>query len=128
VRDRRAAFDRSLARALVLAALAASTACSPPESPAARYREDPAALKRGKSLFVGTCGAYCHGLQPGTRDAPYLFDCEWKHGGSDEAIFRTIHDGVLNTRMQAFADRMPEGDEDLWRIVAFLKAGTKCPS
>jgi mono/diheme cytochrome c family protein len=95
-------------------------------SPAARYANDATALKRGKSLFVGTCGAYCHGLQPGNRDAPYLFDCEWKHGGSDEEIFRTIRGGVPNTRMQGFADRMPQGDDDLWKIVAFLKTKASC--
>ena len=112
--------------AILLGGVACSPAESPAESPAARYAKDPAALKRGKSLFVGTCGAYCHGLQPGNRDAPYLFDCEWKHGGSDEQIFRTIRGGVPNTRMQGFADRMPEGDEDLWKIVAFLKTKAGC--
>ena len=111
---------------LLAGLLAVGVACSPAESPAARYAKNPAALKRGKSLFVGTCGAYCHGLQPGNRDAPYLFDCEWKHGGSDEEIFRTIRGGVPNTRMQSFADRMPEGDEDLWKIVAFLKTKAGC--
>lgn len=111
---------------LGLVARFGASGCGEPESPAARFAADPEALKRGKSLFVGTCGAYCHGLQPGHRDAPYLFDCEWKHGGSDEAIFRTIRAGVPNTRMQAFADRMPEGDDDLWKIVAFIRSRSEC--
>ena len=106
--------------------LLCATACSEPESPAARYAKDPEALKRGKSLFVGTCGAYCHGLRPGHRDAPYLFDCEWRHGGRDEEIFQTIRAGVPDTRMQAFADRMPEGDDDLWKIVAFIRSKADC--
>ena len=117
---------RALVALVALVALIGASGCGEAESPAARFARDPEALKRGKSLFVGTCGAYCHGLQPGNRDAPYLFDCEWKHGGSDEEIFRTIRGGVPDTRMQAFADRMPEGDEDLWKIVAFLKANAHC--
>lgn len=111
---------------LVFATMQVLLACGGSESPADRFARDPEALKRGRSLFVGTCGAYCHGLQPGNRDAPYLFDCDWKHGGSDEAIFATIRAGVPNTRMQGFADRMPEGDDDLWRIVAFIRSKSDC--
>lgn len=106
--------------------VAALLGCGGSESPAARYAREPEALKRGRSLFVGTCGAYCHGLQPGHRDAPYLFDCEWKHGGRDEEIFATIRSGVPDTRMQGFANRLPEGDEDIWRIVAFIRSKTDC--
>jgi cytochrome c oxidase cbb3-type subunit 3 len=84
------------------------------------YLKDPAALKRGKGLFVGSCGAYCHSVSKDARDAPYLFDCVWLHGGSDEAIFRTISNGVPNTRMVGFAGKMPEGDDDIWKIVAYL--------
>lgn len=112
--------------AISLAIAAALSSCQTPTSPAARMASDDAALRRGRSLFVGTCGAYCHGLQPGHRDAPYLFDCEWKHGSSDQAIFDTISRGVPNTRMQAFGGRLPEGDEDIWRIVAFLRSKATC--
>lgn len=123
------ATRKRLARCLaieVLIGIAAALACSAPESPVARHAKDPASLKRGKSLFVGTCGAYCHGLQPGHRDAPYLFDCVWKHGSSDLEIFEVIRAGVPQTRMQGFADRLPEGDEDIWRLVAFLKSKASC--
>jgi mono/diheme cytochrome c family protein len=116
---------RTLAIGL-LAGLGAALGCSAPESPAARHAKDPESLKRGKGLFVGTCGAYCHGLQPGNRDAPYLFDCEWKHGSSDQEIFDVIRAGVPQTRMQGFTNRLPEGDEDIWRLVAFLKSKSSC--
>lgn len=122
----RVARNRAVGGLALGVLLLGATACSEPESPAARYAKDPEALKRGKSLFVGTCAAYCHGLQPGNRDAPYLFDCAWKHGGRDEEIFRTIRVGVPETRMQAFTDRMPEGDEDLWKIVAFIRSKADC--
>lgn len=91
-------------------------------SPADHYLHDPAALQRGKSLFVGTCGAYCHSTHKDARDAPYLFDCQWLHGGSDAQVFHTISTGVPKTRMIGFGGKLPEGDDDIWKLVAFLKA------
>ena len=80
------------------------------------------AVSRGRSLFVGTCAGYCHKLTPERVDAVYLFDCEWKHGGSDREIFNTVTNGVPNTRMVGFGTNFPEGEIDLWRIIAFLKS------
>jgi mono/diheme cytochrome c family protein len=100
--------------------------CPAPESPATAYARDPASVARGRSLFVGACAAYCHGLRPGHRDAPYLFDCDWKHGERDEDHFRVIRDGVPDTRMPSFADKLPEGEEDIWKLVAFLKTESTC--
>ena len=82
-----------------------------------------AALKRGMGLFTGTCGAYCHSMNNDVRDAPFLFDCQWKNGsGSDRDVFRVIYDGVPGTRMVGFGGKMPEGDADIWKIVAFLRS------
>ncbi len=80
------------------------------------------AIKRGQYLFKGACGAYCHSMTPELRDAPFLFDCEWLHGGSDEAIFNVIYNGVPDTRMPSFADKLPNGEEDIWQLIDFLKA------
>jgi mono/diheme cytochrome c family protein len=99
-------------------------ACSPPqsqESPADVFAKDPAAVKRGKGIFVGTCAAYCHSLKKDNRDAPYLFDCQWLHGGSDAEIHNTIVNGVPGTRMVGFGNGFPQGDDDVWRVVAYLK-------
>lgn len=113
-------------RLLGLVWLSASLGCPAPESPADVYARDPAAIARGRRLFVGTCGAYCHGLQPGHRDAPFLFDCEWKYGERDEDIFRVIQEGVAETRMPSFGGKMPEGDEDIWKLVAYLRTKSTC--
>lgn len=114
-------------------ALAVAGACAkpaptpPPESPAVEFGKDPVAVKRGKSLFIGTCGGYCHSYHDGARgDVPDLFDCEWKHGGSDQDIFDTISNGVPNTRMIAFKGVLPDGDTDIWKLVAFLRAESTC--
>lgn len=77
-------------------------------------------------MFVGTCGAYCHALTPERREAPDLFDCEWRHGSSDADLYRTISQGVPGTPMPAFAGALPEGDTDLWKVIAFLRASSRC--
>ena len=91
----------------------------------------PADIARGRALFTGTCGAYCHRASsaPATvnaSDAPSLFDCDWRRGGSDAQIFNTISKGVEGTRMVAFGGALP--DEDIWRIVAYLKSASLCNS
>jgi mono/diheme cytochrome c family protein len=91
-------------------------------SPADALLADADAVSRGRSLFVGTCAGYCHKLTPERVDAVYLFDCEWKHGGTDREIFNTVVNGVPNTRMVGFGTNFPEGEDDLWRIIAFLKS------
>ena len=99
--------------------------CGPtadPPSKADAYLTDATAVQRGRSIFAGTCAAYCHKLTPGAGDALYLFDCEWKHGGRDQEIFDTIANGVPNTRMIAFGTNFPEGEEDLWKLIAYLKS------
>jgi len=91
-------------------------------SPADEYLNDSEALKRGRLLFVGTCAGYCHKLTPERSDAPYLFDCQWLHGGSDEEIYTVVTGGVSGTRMIAFGENFPESAKDLWKIIAFLKS------
>lgn len=112
--------------AALLLALVACSKPSAPESPAQRFLRDPAAVERGKQLFIGTCGAYCHSTHDVERDAPSLFDCEWRHGGSDAEIFKTISEGVPGTRMPAWKGVLPEGDDDIWRVIAYLRSATTC--
>jgi mono/diheme cytochrome c family protein len=119
-------FAAVLAASLALVALAACEKAAPP-APAVAFESDPAALKRGKSLFIGMCGAYCHSFHDGARgDVPDLFDCEWKNGQTDQQIFDIISNGVANTRMVGFKTMMPEGDTDMWKLVAFLRTESTC--
>ncbi len=94
---------------------------SPPQSPAD--------VARGRALFTGTCSGYCHrpsasAAREPASDAPSLFDCEWLHGGSDAQVFHTITTGVAGTRMVAFGGALP--DEDIWRIIAYLRSSSQC--
>jgi mono/diheme cytochrome c family protein len=117
------------AAALALAAVGFSCARGggEPPSPAVLYESDPAALRRGRLLFTGTCGGYCHPTKPGNRDAPYLFDCVWKNGGgTDHEIFTAISEGVPDTRMRGWGGKMPQGDDDIWKVVAYLRSKRTC--
>ena len=98
-------------------------ACTP-DSPVAALQQDPAALKRGKLLYTGTCGGYCH--SSGSSDAPNLMDCTWLHGGSDQEVFNSISNGVIGTRMIGFGGKLPDGDQDIWKLVAYLKNVQRC--
>jgi mono/diheme cytochrome c family protein len=93
--------------------------------PVAQAQDEPDA-KRGKQLFTALCSAYCHGRDPGKREAPYLFDCEWLHGGSQTDIFATVSNGVPNTRMVPFGGKLPNGDDDIRNLVAFIEANSQC--
>jgi mono/diheme cytochrome c family protein len=86
------------------------------------YLKDGAAIQRGRLIFAGTCAGYCHKLSSERSDAPYLFDCEWVHGGTDQEIYNTISLGVAGSRMIAFGENFPEGADDLWKVIAYLKA------
>ncbi|MDE0982683.1 MAG: c-type cytochrome [Gammaproteobacteria bacterium] len=103
------------------------TKCGEAKDPVSRadsYMTDPEAVKRGRLLFVGTCAGYCHKLTPERVDALYLFDCDWKHGSSDQEIFNTVTIGVPNTRMLGFGTNFPEGENDLWKIIAFIRTNS----
>ena len=95
-------------------------------SPVDVYKEDPVAVSRGGAIFRSVCSGYCHQTTPTTGDALFLFDCSWKHGGSDQEIFQTITTGVPDTRMIGFADNLPEGYADTWRIIAWLRTRSHC--
>lgn len=121
-----------LAAAVAVASHAQPTApdqAAPPQAAPSKAAATPDDLARGKALFTGTCAAYCHQANPQAgagqgADAPFLFGCEWKHGGSEDQIFQTISQGVPGTRMVAFGGAIP--DDDIRRIVAYLKSASTC--
>ncbi len=118
---------RILLYCLLLPSLLACSDGSPDsslaESPVvAQFMADPAAVARGQALFTGSCASFCHTLEPeADLDALFLFDCEWKHGGSDQEIFNVVTKGVPGTRMVGFGSNFPEGDDDLWKLIAYLR-------
>ena len=55
-------------------------------------------------------------------DASFLFDCQWRNGSSDQEIFDIVTNGVTGTRMVGFGSNFPEGDDDLWKVIAYLRS------
>lgn len=89
----------------------------------ASFMLDSAALARGKAIFDGSCASFCHALEPTPElDASYLFDCQWNHGSSDQEIFDVVTNGVMGTRMVGFGSNFPQGDDDLWKVIAYLRS------
>lgn len=84
------------------------------------YMADGEAIARGEAIFAGTCSGFCHSRTETDTDALFLFDCEWKHGGSDQDIYEVTTNGVPDTRMVAYGNNFPEAD-DLWKVIAFLR-------
>ncbi len=119
-------------RCIGLCLLALLAACgSEPEvvelSIVEQYMNDDLALLRGEAIYAGSCASFCHGLTPEIAgeefgSAANLFDCQWKYGGSDEEIFSTVVTGVAGTGMVGFGSNFPEGDDDLWKLIAFLRS------
>jgi cytochrome c oxidase cbb3-type subunit 3 len=78
----------------------------------------PEDLVAGMRLFRSACAA-CHGLQGGGgSNGPSLTTGTFKRGGSDEALFRSITNGVPDTPMAAF----PLDGREVWRLIAFIRS------
>ena len=83
-------------------------------------------IKAGRAVYARICRD-CHGLQakgdgikapPGSKPAN-LIDAEWKYGGSDAEIFKTIKGGVKPFDvMEQWGKKI--SDTDIWNTINFL--------
>jgi mono/diheme cytochrome c family protein len=86
-----------------------------------------ASIKAGRAVYAKICRA-CHGLQgkgdgvsapPGSKPAN-LVDTEWKYGGSDAEVFKTIKQGVKPFDvMEPWGKKL--SDTDIWNTINFLR-------
>jgi mono/diheme cytochrome c family protein len=86
-----------------------------------------ASVKAGAAIYARTCRP-CHGIQgkgdgiaapPGMKPAN-LTDGEWKHGGTDAEIFKTIKEGIAPYEgMKPMGKVFP--DKDIWSIVHYVR-------
>lgn len=81
--------------------------------------DDEAAIELGKSRFGEKCGGFCHGAGGKGARAPCLICGKFKHGETDDAIARNISDGIPNTAMGAFNDKLTP--EEVKAVVVFLR-------
>ena len=127
MRRGRILFTFSVALCCVTLARPAARAETPADTAATNpFAGNAEAVATGKTIFEATCTGYCHATAGSTRAGrcPNLFDCEWKHGGSDGEIFHTVTEGVPKTEMVGFKGKLP--DEILWKIIAYLRSASQC--
>jgi len=78
--------------------------------------DNPAGIEQGAALFQVHC-AYCHGARgEGGRGAD-LTTGRYRRGGSDTELYATVRNGIPGTEMPA----IKATDEELWKMVAFVK-------
>ncbi len=78
--------------------------------------ETEADIQQGAALFQTHC-SYCHGVRgEGGRGAD-LTAGEYRMGGSDRELFKTIRIGVPGSEMPA----VRVSDDDIWRLVGYVK-------
>jgi len=75
------------------------------------------AAARGRALFRAQC-AQCHGAEGGGGTGPSLVTGEYRRGGADWALFRTLTRGIPGTVMTA----RELSDAAAWELVAYLRA------
>ena len=99
-----------------------------PEAPMSQldgYMQDPLAVERGARIYSGTCAQFCHDAEPRVGEDVNLFDCQWRFGNTADEIFQITTSGIPGTRMVGYGNNFPEGKQDLWKLIAFIK--TKQP-
>ena len=115
-----------IATLFCLLVLSSSAKAETPADEKNPFTGDAAAIAFGKTIYEATCTGYCHTTAAAHRvgRCPNLFDCEWKHGGTDGEIHHTMTEGVPNTEMVGFKGRLP--DEMLWKITAYIRSASQC--
>lgn len=78
---------------------------------------DEASLAKGAEVYKTNCIA-CHADKgQGNAVGPNLTDNFWIHGGSNDAIFKSLHDGIPAKGMQAWKDLLTK--EQLQQVFSF---------
>lgn len=67
--------------------------------------KDSATVADGAQVFTTTC-AVCHAASGGGGIGPNLTDDAWLHGGSPDAIYKTINEGVTGKGMPAWGPQL----------------------
>ena len=76
-------------------------------------------VRIGERLFLRFCGR-CHGDNAKGGIGPDLTTGRFRHGGSDEALFRVISEGVAGTEMVPVLRNRP--DQAIWQVITYLRS------
>jgi cytochrome c oxidase cbb3-type subunit 3 len=78
---------------------------------------DHESIEQGEKIYLANC-ASCHGPALGGGIGPSLVDSTWIHGGSPEAIVKTITEGVPAKGMLTWGPIL--GPEKIGRVAAYV--------
>ncbi len=81
------------------------------------FTGDPEAIKAGATLYKNYCER-CHGPEGSGGVCPNLTDRDWKYGGTDKDVFRSIASGRPGG-MPAWKDIIPR--DEIWKIILYMR-------
>lgn len=84
--------------------------------------DTPIAARSAEQLYAGSC-AGCHGQDLRGGKAASLLDAEWRQGGSEDSLLRSIREGVPAAGMPAFGAAMNEAE--LRSLVVYIREAAK---
>jgi putative heme-binding domain-containing protein len=85
---------------------------------------NPDAIRNGQGLYRARC-ANCHGMDATGVRGPDL-TALWAGGRTDDGLFHTVRTGIPGTEMPAAGIRTQ--DDDVWRILAYLRTLNVAPA
>jgi mono/diheme cytochrome c family protein len=97
---------------------------------------DEAVVSSGAKLFISAACSGCHGGTGGGGICPPLTDGVWIYGGDDDTLFRLVAYGSQTLQSKGYSRKAQENvvapmpamgqivatDDDLWRILTFVRA------
>lgn len=97
---------------------------------------DAAVVAAGQGLFMSSACSGCHGGTGGGGMCPPLTNDIWVYGGDDDTLFRLVAYGSQDLQAKGYSRKGQENvvapmppmgeivktDDDLWRILAFVRA------
>ena len=88
--------------------------CQAPTEPLFNTKVDPA---QGQKLWSSNC-AICHGAEGKGGRGPDLTTGKFRHGGTDDDLYRAMRNGIPGTEMPGF----PLGGVESMQLLAFVRA------
>jgi mono/diheme cytochrome c family protein len=97
---------------------------------------DAAAVNAGQQLYMSYACSGCHGGTGGGGMCPPLTNEIWVYGGDDDTLFRLVAYGSQGLQDKGYSRKQQENvvgampamgpivktDDDLWKILAFVRA------
>jgi putative heme-binding domain-containing protein len=84
--------------------------------PETNPHQTPADIERGRQYFLGHC-AFCHGQAGEGGRGVNLTTGQYRMGGTDRELFRTIRRGIEGSEMPGNG----LSQDELWKIVAYVR-------